>query len=227
MLEKLRSGLEKALDPKTTSKSEMLRRHFQLTVVDDEKRFSGAEYETILHAAREWAAEDVIPWIRAPDDPKRGGIERIKASILNLDKDLPFDRDFPYPVYYLPPRWRFCLMVDEVCLRMLDRPEDERWSNYFNSGDVVIKLVYMNFCQKEEEEYYKKCHSDLAEEWQVQDEGIVWDGGVTPLDEEYVGWQYILASEHVKWYNRLMDDEWFEHHYVRPQKEDWPAARYA
>jgi hypothetical protein len=35
--------------------------HFELTVMEDEERFVGADSHTIWEAFREWAADDLLP----------------------------------------------------------------------------------------------------------------------------------------------------------------------
>lgn len=54
---------------------------FELTIMEDEKRFAGADSHSIREAFREWVADNLPPWVLNPHT--EGGIDNIGAVIRN------------------------------------------------------------------------------------------------------------------------------------------------
>jgi hypothetical protein len=173
--------------------------HFELTVIEDEERFTGADSHTIREAFREWVAEDLPPQVRYPD--REGGIDYIRAMIRSTIREFHeynLNEEPLHPWWEAPPRWCFCLLVDDICLRSLDRPD---------GFGAVVKMVNLR--------YHKGRCESIAEGW---------EDGETDNPLEDVGWQYAAAYSHKAWYNILSDPSNWDDEvwYWRPEKEEYP-----
>lgn len=174
---------------------------FEMTVMEDEERFADADSHTIREAFREWVYDDLPPRVLNPD--AEGGIDNIRAMIRsnNIRETWEYGQEEPlHPWYIAPPRWGFCFLVDDICLRSFNRAD--------GSG-VVVKMVNMRFRGG-------RCES-IAEGW---------EDGETDDPQEDVGWMYANAYSHRAWYLVLgdptnWDDEVW---YSRPEKEEYPIA---
>lgn len=197
MLEQIRNAVAETLSLENAREPEKLLQHFELTVMEDEKRFAGADSHSIRQVFHEWVAEDLPPRLREPD----------KYVILYDEGGIN------HPWYFAPPRWNFCLLVDEICLQSMDHPRRR---------GTVVKLVHTAFPGGECE--------DIAEEWEdgetddpsEDDIAVEWEDGETDDPWEDVGWTYIYASEHVDWYERLQRAHDWHEWYERPLKRDCP-----
>jgi hypothetical protein len=174
---------------------------FELTVIEDEERFAGADSHTIRDAFREWVADDLPPRVLNPD--AQGGIDSIRAMIRSniIGDTYEYGSDEPLPPWWVaPPRWGFCFLVDDICLRSLNRAD--------GFGDVV-KMVNLRF-------HGGRCEN-IAEGW---------EDGETDDDQEDVGWMYVNAWNHRTWYVVLSDpSNWYDDvWYARPVKEENPTA---
>ncbi|OSS52633.1 hypothetical protein B5807_02566 [Epicoccum nigrum] len=111
---------------------------YELTVIEDEERFTGADTHTIRDAFQEWVAADLPPRVRHPEFA--GRIENIRAVIQSgWDDSDEYVPDRPiHPSRLAPPRWGFCLLVDDFCLRSLNRTTD-------HSDDPMVKLVTLSY----------------------------------------------------------------------------------
>jgi hypothetical protein len=189
MLEEIRDAVAETLSQENSKEPEKLLPYFVLTVMEDESRFAGADSHTIRQAFRNWVAEDLPPRLRDPD--RYGGIDNLRAMIRNHGIR---NKEHNHPWYHAPPRWNFCLLVDDICLRSLDHPL---------SNSTVIKIVHTDFDDG-------RC-KDIAEGW---------EDGETDEPEEDVGWMHIYASEYVEWYERLQAPQDWIDMYQRPKKTE-------
>lgn len=106
-LEHLRSKVARSLV--LADQTDLLLRH-QLTVIEDEATLSDADSHTVRRVFCAWVAEDLTP--RLCDAETLGWSAQIRAKLTSnaLKGATPC----------LPPRWNFCIFVDEDCLRSLD-----------------------------------------------------------------------------------------------------------
>jgi hypothetical protein len=167
--------------------ADLLPRH-ELTIIEDEA-LAGADSHTVRHVFRAWVAKDLTP--RLCNTEEYGGSAQIRAKLASTDAHIP-----DHPVACLPPRWIFCLFVDEDCLRSLEK-----------SPSPCVKILTTDWVEAEGEEEDPK-----TESWEHE-----WDGGETPDDQEDVGWTYMEVDDYVSWYYHLTDDFW-DTLYSRPYK---------
>ena len=171
---------------------------YELTVIEDEQKFAGADTHTIRDAFREWVADDLPPRVRHLQFA--GGIDNIRALIKNgwHDSDEYVPDEPIHPSLLAPPRWGFCLLVDDFCLRSLNRTTD-------HPDRPMVKLVNLLYSRG-------RCEN-IAD-------------GETDEPEEDVGWMYMYASDFESCYATLHDPaEWDnEVYYCRPSKDDYPLA---
>ncbi len=73
---------------------------FQLTVIEDEERFAGADSHTIREAFRQWVAKDLPPQVQYPE--REGGIDSIRARIRSKTIQEPWEWE---PGEILHPWW--------------------------------------------------------------------------------------------------------------------------
>jgi hypothetical protein len=139
MLEILRSTVQDSLS--LANQSDLFPR-YEMTVIEDEETLSGADSHTVRHTFRAWVANDITP--RLLDVQKYGGREQACAKLFSND---PCDEH--HPEISLPTRWNFCLFVDEVCLRSLNKP----------SRSETIKILISDYhedsageCEDDEDE---------------------------------------------------------------------------
>jgi hypothetical protein len=177
---------------------------YELTVIEDEERFAGADTHTIRDAFQKWVADDLPPRVRHPQSA--GGIDNIRAVIKSgWDDSDEYVPDRPiHPSLLAPPRWGFCLLVDDFCLRSLD----------FTIRDPdapTVKLVTLFYSRG-------RCEN-IAEGWA---------DGETDDPREDVGWVYMYANDYESCYAFLHDPgEWDEEAlFMRPSKDEHPLANY-
>jgi hypothetical protein len=201
MLGMIRDTVAGSLPPKDLKEPVQLDPRFELTVMEDEERFSNADSHTIREAFREWVADDLPPRVLNTD--KEGGIDNIRAMIRSniIREPQEYGPDEPrHPWWVAPPRWSFCFFVDDICLRTLNRAD---------GFCEVVKMVNLRF-------HGGRCEN-IAEGW---------EDGETDDPEEDVGWMYANPRSHRTWYQVLSDpsnwddDVW----YMRPDKEEYPIA---
>jgi hypothetical protein len=157
MLSRLRSAVPEAFS--STDQTNILPRH-QMTVIEDEEQLAGADSHTVGHLFRAWVADDLTP--RLYDTDAYGGRAAVHAKLLRNDMyDLT---DSVLPPF--PPRWNFCLFVDQTCLQDLD------------AGDAYRDVSIMLLTTKWQEDRVAK----VAEGWA---------DGETDEPMEEVGWMYI------------------------------------
>jgi hypothetical protein len=164
--------------------------------MEDEERFTGADSHTIRKAFREWVANDLPP--RVLNHKTKGGIDDIRAMIRSSIIGEEYEED-THPWNLAPPRWCFCIFVDDICLRSLNHA----------GGHPVVKMVNLRFPGG-------RCEN-IAEGW---------EDGETDDPREDVGWMYTYAYSYEAWYQLLWDNsEWDDEvWYLRPKKEEHPNA---
>jgi hypothetical protein len=163
--------------------------HHELTVIEDEA-LAGADSHTVRHMFRAWVAEDLTP--RLCDTEKYGGSAQVRAKLASTDAHF-----LDHPVACLPPRWIFCLFVDEDCLRSLENPSSE-----------CVKILTTNWVGEEGEE-----EDPITVTWDHE-----WDGGETNNDQEDVGWMYMDVTNYVPYYSHLTNSYFWDTIYSRPFK---------
>jgi hypothetical protein len=163
--------------------------HHELTVIEDEA-LAGAESHTVRHMFRAWVAEDLTP--RLCDTEKYGGSAQVRAKLASTDAHF-----LDHPVACLPPRWIFCLFVDEDCLRSLENPSSE-----------CVKILTTNWVGEEGED-----EDPITVTWDHE-----WDGGETNNDQEDVGWMYMDVTSYVPYYSHLTNSSFWDTIYSRPYK---------
>lgn len=94
-------------------------------------------------------------------------------------------------------RYKFCLMVDEICLESLDHDQE-------NMNWPVVKVINCDWGPLSLEERQYEIHPDYHD-------------GETDDWEEEVGWMYLPVHQYVEWYDLLSESwqDWWEF-YVRP-----------
>jgi hypothetical protein len=199
LLDLLQDTVSEFLLPNDLRKPVKSDSHFELTVMEDEGRFADADSHTIRAAFREWVADDLPPRVRYPD--REGGIDHIKAmmrSTIREPHEYIMNEEPLHPWWEAPPRWCFCLLVDDICLRSLNRPDGH---------GAVVKIVNLR--------YHKGRCESIEEGWE--------DGETDDLSED-VGWMYVDAYSHKAWYNVLSDSSNWDDEvwYWRPEKEEYP-----
>lgn len=79
----------------------------------------------VRHAFRTWVAKDLTPHFIDTELEAYGGAAHVRIKLASNDSHFTGQ----HPVECLPPRWKFCLVVDEDCVRSLD------------TTDPVVKLL--------------------------------------------------------------------------------------
>jgi hypothetical protein len=199
MLDLLLDVVAGSLPPNDLMKTVELGSHFKSTVMEDGERFAGADSHTIREAFREWVADDLPPRVLNPE--REGGIGNIRAMIRsNVIREVhEYSNEEPLnPWWQAPPRWCFCLLVDDICLRSLNRPDGH---------GAVVKVVNLRFQRGRFE--------TIAEGWE--------DGETDDLHED-VGWMYAKVHSYEALYDILSDPSNWDDEvwYWRPEKEEYP-----
>jgi hypothetical protein len=88
---------------------------------------------------QEWVANDLPPRVLNPDT--EGGIDNIRAMIRSntIGEAHEYGHEEPlHPWWLAPPRWSYCLLVDDICLRSLNRAD---------GFGAVVKIVNLRFSE--------------------------------------------------------------------------------
>jgi hypothetical protein len=189
MLECLRSYVADTLV--LGDQTDLIPRH-ELTVIEDEA-LAGADSHTVRNVFRAWVTEDLT--LRLCDTEKYGGSAQVRAKLASTDAHFP-----DHPVACLPPRWIFCLFVDEDCLRSLENPSSE-----------CVKILTTNWVGEEGED--GEDMDPITVTWDHE-----WDGGETNSDQEDVGWMYMDVTSYVPYYSHLTNSFFWDTIYSRPYK---------
>jgi hypothetical protein len=194
MLELLRTSIAESL--RLNNQIELLPHH-EMTVIEDEATLTGADSYAARRAFRAWVAADLPPRLRDDRLEAYGGLTQVRAKLIS--NDAHWERMHPAGV--APPRWVYCIFIDQDCLRSLENgPEDPELQ------DPALKILTTD---------WKWDRGNVpTEEFTVD-----WDGGETDNDHEDVGWMYMDMTDYGVVYNRLtrFGSEW-DHFYERPYK---------
>jgi hypothetical protein len=178
MLDHLRSNVAQGLA--LENQTELLPRH-ELTVVEDEATLSGADPHAVRRAFCTWVAEDLPP--RLCDADRLGGIEEIRAKLIS--------NSLQGVAHNLPPRWNFCIFVDDECLRSVDKRLP------------AVKILVRDWEGVDSEEEEEEQDPDEYEE------------------QEDAGWMYMdgtMLPDYVGTYSLLTDMSAWDDFYQRPLK---------
>lgn len=187
MLDLLRSVVADALE--LGDDSSLLQR-FELTVIEDEATLNSADSYAVRRAFRSWVAEDLPPRLCNDYLEQYGGTMEVRAKLLSND---PWHDN--HPVACAPPRWQYCLFVDEDCLRSLTLSPD----------CPTFKFLTTNWELESQEVPMEEFTYD-------------WVGGETDSGTEDVGWMYLGMDDIVHAYDRCIDPLGWETFYERPYK---------
>ncbi|KAH8702718.1 hypothetical protein GQ44DRAFT_778476 [Phaeosphaeriaceae sp. PMI808] len=129
MLERLRSSVAESLA--LYDHNDLLPR-YDLTVFEDETTIAGADSYAVRRAFRAWVAEDL------PSRLSDKLLERLSRTIKVCAKLLSNEvHHESHPSGFVPPRWQFCVFVDEDCLRSFAPSRTCR--------DLVLKILTTNW----------------------------------------------------------------------------------
>jgi hypothetical protein len=177
MLELLRATITESLE--VEGYPQLLPCH-DLTIIEDEATLAGADQYTVCDAFRAWVAKDLTARFTDKELEIHGGAERIRVKLASNDS-----HDGLHPVQNVPPRWKFCLVVDEACLRSLE------------TNNPVVRLLTTEWDQDRADAETRTWHHG-------------WD--CSEIDEHPVetGWMYMEADDYVTMYRDLLYFEWIE-----------------
>ncbi|KAH7067800.1 hypothetical protein FB567DRAFT_541742 [Paraphoma chrysanthemicola] len=172
--------------------------HHEITIIEDEATLAGADSYAARRAFRAWVATDLPPRLRNECLEEFGGLPQVRAKLLSNDEyNAP---NTIHPAGVVPPRWQYCIFVDQDCLRSVEKgPEDP------DMQDPALKILTTHWGPEEEAEPTEEFTTD-------------WDGGETDDDAEDVGWMYVDMTDYVAVYDRLNDIFAWEEYYERPYK---------
>jgi hypothetical protein len=176
---------------------ELLPRH-EMTIIEDEATLAGADSYAARRAFRAWVAADLPQ--RLSDDclEDLGGLTQVRDRLLSNDAlHVP---NPTHPASIVPPRWQYCIFVDQDCLRSVEKgPEDPELK------DPALKILTTDWELDE---------VDVPKEEFTRD----WDGAETDDGAEEVGWMYMDMTDYVTVYDRLLSVFAWEECYERPYK---------
>lgn len=176
---------------------ELLPRH-EITIIEDEATLAGADSYTARRAFRAWVAADLPQRLRDECLEEFGGLTQVRAKLLSNDEYNAPNKI--HPTSTVPPRWQYCIFVDQDCLRSVEKgPEDP------DMQDPALKILTTYWEPEEEGEPTEEFTRD-------------WDGGETDDGGEEVGWMYMDMTDYVAVYDRLNDTFAWHEYYERPYK---------
>jgi hypothetical protein len=195
MLELLRAHVEESLS--LQDQVELLPHH-EITTVEDEATLGGADSYAARRAFRAWVAADLPPRLHADRLKEYGGLAQARAKLLSNDAHASTN----HPAAVMPPRWQYCIFIDQDCLRSLEKGPVEP-----ELKEPALKILTTDWKWDGEE--------SPTEEFVTMN----WDGGQTDEEGEEVGWMYMDMLEYVDVYERLLSSvfAWHEY-YERPYK---------
>ncbi|KAF2131241.1 hypothetical protein P153DRAFT_394602 [Dothidotthia symphoricarpi CBS 119687] len=176
---------------------ELLPRH-EITIIEDEATLAGADSYAARRAFRAWVAADLPQRLRDDCLEELGGLTRVRDKLLSNDAHSA--RNTTHPASIVPPRWEYCLFVDQDCLRSVEKgPEDP------DLKDPALKILTTDWELEEVEVPTEEFTRD-------------WDGGETDNGAEEVGWMYMDMTDYVAVYDRLISIFAWHEYYERPYK---------
>jgi hypothetical protein len=173
---------------------ELLSRH-EITTIEDEATLAGADSYAVRSAFRAWVADDLPQRLNDDALEHYGGLTQVRNTL----RSNAGHNDKANPVGVMPPRWKYCVFVDEDSLRSLQPELDDE------EQDPALKILTTDWTAEEEGAPTEEFTRD-------------WDGGETDDGFEYVGWMYIDMSDYAGVYTTLIDAFGWEELYERPYK---------
>jgi hypothetical protein len=149
-----------------------------LTIIEDEAKLAGADQYTVCDAFCAWVANDLTPRVTDEDLKSHGGAERIRIRLVSNESHGGL-----HPVQDLTPRWKFCLAVDEDCLRSLQ------------TNKPVVRLLTTEWDHDRDNAGTGTWHHG-------------WDCSEIDEDPVEVGWMYMEVIDYVTKYRDLMCVDW-------------------
>jgi hypothetical protein len=199
MAELLRAEVSESLTE--ADQLELLSRH-EMTIIEDEATLASADSYAARRAFRAWVADDLPQRLRDDYLEDLGGLTQVREQLLSNTT-----HNATHPASTMPPRWRYCIFVDQDCLRSLEGGSEEP-----ELKDPALKL--------------------LSADWDREEAGVPteefttdWDGGETDDDHEDVGWMYFDMTDYAAKYTQLTSAFGWEEYYERPQKGYVEATR--
>ena len=204
MLELLRAEISESLTE--ADHLELLSRH-EMTIIEDEATLAGADSSSAAayaarRAFRAWVADDLPQQLSDDYLEKLGGLAQVREQLLSNTK-----HHANHPLGIMPPRWRYCIFVDQDCLRSLEGGPEEP-----ELKDPALKILNADWD---------------GEEAEVPNEEFTqaWDGGETNDDYEDVGRMWMDMTDYAAKYTQLTSAFGWEEYYERPQKDYLEATR--
>jgi hypothetical protein len=173
---------------------EALSRH-EITTIEDEATLAGADSYAVRRAFRAWVADDLPQRLNDDALERYGGFTQARDKLLSNAGH----NDEGNPVGAMTSRWKYCIFVDEDCLRSLQPELDDE------DQDPALKILTTDWPYEEEGPPTEEFTRD-------------WDGGETDDDGEDVGWMYIDMSDYCAMYCSLMTGFGWMELYERPYK---------
>jgi hypothetical protein len=195
LLELFRASVSETL--RLEDQLELLPRH-EITIIEDEATLAGTDSYAARRAFRAWVAADLPQRLRDDCLEELGGLSQVRDKLLSNDAhNAP---NTTHPASIVPPRWQYCIFVDQDCLRSVEKgPEDPKLK------DPALKI--------------------LTTDWELQEVEVPteeftrdWDGGETDDGAEEVGWMYMDMTDYVAVYDRLTRAYAWQEYYERPYK---------
>lgn len=94
----------------------------------------------------------------------------------------------------IKPRYKYCLVVDEICLESVEQPR---------AVFPVVKLLYRDW------------ENEWSSEERLQGVQPPFHDGITDSIDEDVGWMYMWLSSYMKTYESFHEWDW-DDMYMRP-----------
>ncbi|EUC49057.1 hypothetical protein COCMIDRAFT_2120 [Bipolaris oryzae ATCC 44560] len=194
-LEIFRANVEETL--RLEEELDLLPRH-EITIIEDETTLAGADSYAARRAFRAWVANDLPQRLRGSYLEELGGLTQVREKLLSNDAhNAP---GTTHPASLVPPRWKYCIFVDQDCLRSVAKGPEEP-----ELKDPAMKILTTDWERDEVEVPIEEFTRD-------------WDGGETNDDAEEVGWMYMDMTDYVTVYDRLTGTFAWEEYYQRPYK---------
>ncbi|EUC27405.1 hypothetical protein COCCADRAFT_111795 [Bipolaris zeicola 26-R-13] len=198
ILQLIRAEISESLTK--ADQSELLSRH-EMTIIEDEAMLAGADSSgaaayAARRAFRAWVADDLPQQL--PDNylEELGGLTQFREQLLINTK-----HHADNPLSIMPPRWRYCIFVDQHCLRSLEGGPKEP-----ELKDPALKILTTDWDGEVTEVPAEKFTED-------------WDGGETNDDHEDVGWMWIDMTDYAPKYTQLTSAFGWEEYHERPQRD--------
>ncbi|KAH7553044.1 hypothetical protein J3E72DRAFT_417423 [Bipolaris maydis] len=194
-LDLFRANVEETL--RLEDELDLLPRH-EMTIIENEAALGGADSYAARRAFRAWVANDLPQRLRGSCLEELGGLAQVREKLLSNDAHSA--PGTTHPASLVPPRWKYCIFVDQDCLRSVEKGPEEP-----ELKDPALKILTTEWEREEAEVPTEEFTRD-------------WDGGETNDDAEEVGWMYMDMTDYVTVYDRLTDAFAWQEYYQRPYK---------